>query len=579
MPIRLECPNPDCKVKLAVKEHLAGKRVPCPKCKQPLLIPAPVDVEALAAAALGDEPQAEQNGSATIDFTCPFCDEEVHVPRELGGKQAPCPNPECRRIIKVPMPKDERPDDWRNLKRTGPSGARENVEAPRLDGAWDTSRSTVSGEALVEAGAVKEEKPPVTPAQWARRGAFAAVAVVVLVVGVVGARWYFASSRLQSLLEQALSYADAGSNLAPERKGAIERLAGEYYLEVKQPDNAKRALMRARAHFSAVTSAGERDAGLREVALTQTRLKTDRLQDDLRKTLDLMLDGEAKLIALRDILGRLLTDNRKDVAVPLGLTYGSVATPPPAVGGKGDPDEEPGDGVPKAQPPAGENKPAGPPPAVSPLASQRIAVDLAVDPSRKASAVKDYPADLKTAPDPVARQGYAEGLARQDRYEKAVELANAPGEPVDRLRTWLALADIAAEAGKTDQAGRYAGEALKVFEGELKRAKVSPWLAWQLARALARGGNEAKAKELADAVPDPAVKGRAQLELFVQKGNPADLDAAVSDHQSLEYALGLAFVIRRAGAPGEEPRELSEEVRPFVLLGEALKLKAQEPKR
>src|SRR5437660_169408 len=155
MPIRLECPNPKCKVKLTVKEHLAGKRVPCPKCKQPILIAAPVDVE----------PAARQAQAATIDFTCPFCDEALHLPRELGGKQTSCPNPECRRIVKVPMPKDEKPEDWRNLTRTGPSGARENVEAPRLEGAWDTARATVSGKALVEAGAIEEEKEPVTTEQ------------------------------------------------------------------------------------------------------------------------------------------------------------------------------------------------------------------------------------------------------------------------------------------------------------------------------------------------------------------------------------------------------------------------------
>ena len=49
--------------------------------------------------------------------------------------------------------------------------------------------------------------------------------VGVLVAGVVGGRWYLSSSRLQSLLEQGLSYAETKSNLKPEWKGALERAA------------------------------------------------------------------------------------------------------------------------------------------------------------------------------------------------------------------------------------------------------------------------------------------------------------------------------------------------------------------
>jgi hypothetical protein len=578
MPIRLECPNPNCKVKLTVKEHLAGKRVPCPKCKQPLLIPAPVDVEALAAAALGDEPKAEQAAASTIDFTCPFCDEAVHLPRELGGKKAPCPNPECRRIIKVPMPKDERPDDWRTLKRTGPSGARENVEAPRLEGAWDTSRSTVSGEALVEAGAIEEEKEPVTTAQQVRRIAIAATAVVVLLVAVAGVRWYLASSQQQSLLEQALSYA-ANGKLAPERKGALERLAGEYFLDAKQEDKARSEFAKARNFFAASPTA-ERDAGLRELAMAQTRLSGAEVVKDIQQTLHAMQDDEAKLIALRDVSGKLLADNRGAVALQLSIQIGTVAPPPADGGSKRNPDDEPDDGVPKAAPPQVEKKPdpsAGP---STPLASQRIAVGLAMNQVQQAAQVRPRPSDAQKAPDALARQGYAEGAARQDKYNEAVDLARLPGEPLDRLRTWLALAEIAAESGKNEQAKRYAHEALTVFESELKKAKISPWHAWQLASVLARSGGEAKAKEVADAITDPVLKGRAQLEIFLLKATPSELDSSVSDHTTLAYALGLEAVTRnnaRAGATGEEQRELSEEVRPFVLLGAALGM--QDTKR
>jgi hypothetical protein len=199
---------------------------------------------------------------------------------------------------------------------------------------------------------------------------------------------------------------------------------------------------------------------------------------------------------------------------------------------------------------------------------------------QQAAQVRPRPSDSQNAPDALARQGYAEGAARQDKYNEAVDLARLPGEPLDRLRTWLAMAEIAAESGKNEQAKRYAHEALTVFESESKKEKISPWHAWQLARVLARSGGEAKAKEVADAITDPVLKGRAQLEIFLLKATPSELDSSVSDRTTLAYALGLEEVTRnnaRAGATGEEQRELSEEVRPFVLLGAALGM--QDTKR
>src|SRR5689334_5448364 len=106
MTIRIKCPH--CHKALGVKDHLAGKKVACPVCKKGLKIPAPVsaaaDVEDLAAAAFADAPKPAEapKEEKPIAFTCPFCDAEVSVAYELGGKQTPCP--ECKRIIKVPKP-------------------------------------------------------------------------------------------------------------------------------------------------------------------------------------------------------------------------------------------------------------------------------------------------------------------------------------------------------------------------------------------------------------------------------------------------------------------------------------------
>jgi hypothetical protein len=588
MPIRLECPNPKCKVKLTVKDHLAGKRVPCPKCKQPILIPAPMDVEALAAAALVDDGASQQAQASTIDFTCPFCDQALHVPRELGGKQTSCSNPECRRIVKVPMPKDEKPEDWRSLKRTGPTGARENVEAPRLEGAWDTSRATVSGEALVEAGAIEEDAEPVTAAQWARRGGYTAAAALVLIAGVLWARWYFASSRLQSLLDQGLSHTEANSKLKPEWKGALERAAGEYHLDSGQQDRARTHLAKARHELVKAGGGAERDACLRDVALTQTRLSGPETREELSRTFRAFEgDEEARLIAFRDVLGKLLEGKQENVAVGLVQEFCQVAKQkavPVGVGIKREVVDDEGEGEPKVVPPPAPQTQPEPASSESLLPSQQIALQLLRNKTAEATELRERPKDdLKGTPDPLARLGYAEGLARLDKFSEAERLARMPGDPLDRLRTWLALADIARGAGKSEEATRFTHEGLKVFENELRKARISPWLVWQLSRSVARtAGDETKAKELADSISDHSVKGRAQLEAFLlklegSKGRvePSMIDATVSDKAILAYALAMEAVARhntRAGYGGDEQNlsGLAVQVRPFVLLGAAL---------
>src|SRR5262249_4452386 len=120
--IKFSCPH--CKKALTVKDQHAGRRAPCPACKKPVIIPAPVgkpaDLEASAAAALPGEPAAAPPPvQSRIEFTCSFCDEKVSVTADLAGKRTPCP--ECRRIVKVPEPQDNKPKDWRTIDTRRPS--------------------------------------------------------------------------------------------------------------------------------------------------------------------------------------------------------------------------------------------------------------------------------------------------------------------------------------------------------------------------------------------------------------------------------------------------------------------------
>src|SRR5438874_5321734 len=162
MPIRIKCPK--CQTILGVKETLAGKKANCPKCRHLLTIPVPKpvaaapraeDVEALALSAFADEPPKQAPVvTKFIEFECPWCAEPVKVSAELAGKQAPCPNPECKRIVKVPLLKEDKPKDWRQVSQRGPTGAvRKDENEP--EGAWGTAQKTRVGvDALLEADAI-----------------------------------------------------------------------------------------------------------------------------------------------------------------------------------------------------------------------------------------------------------------------------------------------------------------------------------------------------------------------------------------------------------------------------------------
>src|SRR4051794_4281027 len=126
MPIRFKCPS--CQKALSVKDEYAGKRAACPACKKPMQIPAPVkheDAEALAMSAFADAPKpaaiVEKAVGQPVKMECPWCMEEVEFAADTRGKQVPCP--QCTRIVKVPLLKEDKPKDWRQLGSDGlPTG-------------------------------------------------------------------------------------------------------------------------------------------------------------------------------------------------------------------------------------------------------------------------------------------------------------------------------------------------------------------------------------------------------------------------------------------------------------------------
>src|SRR5262249_52257649 len=229
---------------------------------------------AFAAAALSDKPAAGAAASGDgkvatrpppaepITLTCPFCAEEVKFDADMGGKQAPCPNPECRRIIKVPKPKDDKPRDWREVQ-SGRSAALANQPA-KLEGAWGTStdKAKVSAKTLEDAGAIEYDEEPVGVGGWIRRGALAAVVLGVIVFAFIGLNRRSTENEKQKALNQALELVDKKKDakdktapaVPPAWAAVIYLGAGEFHARANDPKKAREYFGKARANLLDDTS-------------------------------------------------------------------------------------------------------------------------------------------------------------------------------------------------------------------------------------------------------------------------------------------------------------------------------------
>ena len=167
MAIVFDCPH--CKHTYRLKDEFAGRKATCknPDCRQQITIPAPLsaaEAEAAAHSALVEEaPKPEDRPAAApaekvIPMTCSFCGHNWTEPMAKAGKNTLCP--ECRQRVKVPEPKEEVPQDWRQQKTKLPSLAKQAHE--KLEGVQDAAEvKIVSGEALREADATGEEYEPI----------------------------------------------------------------------------------------------------------------------------------------------------------------------------------------------------------------------------------------------------------------------------------------------------------------------------------------------------------------------------------------------------------------------------------
>jgi hypothetical protein len=548
MPIKFKCPH--CHRSLNVKDGLAGKRAACPACKKGLTIPAPTaapaDVEALAAAALFDEPAAQQAAkpAATIDLTCPFCDEAVQFTADLGGKQAPCP--QCRRIVRIPMPSKSEAKDWRAVDTRLPSGARRD-EDPGTDTSWgSTSRpGTVSREALEEAQALPAQREKVTVKQWIWRGVWVAGGLAVLIVGWIVYQNYLSKSLQDQAIAQAVGYAEGKEKvkLTPEATAEVYRALGEYHLLGNEIDKASDAFGKARAAFqNGRASVFERDAVLADIALSQVglggnskqvadkvRLDWDDVYRLLQQTLQQIPVPEARLDALRRVCQDLVRRDQSAIAVGLADSIGKLEQAASDEDGKDKRKNlrlaalywalrEPS----KARSFFSEPEEKG-----SDLAS-RFAYEIWVKKAAKNPELKD------------ARKFFTEA------QESLVP---------DRLQCLLTVAVVAHEQDQAKVACGCLQDAAALVRTVKEKTPLSPWVLLPLGRLAVVMNQTAEAQTFAQALSQPAL-GRFHLEQYrlqLQEGADPGAESwsrAVPNKDSLAQALALELYARHKARQG-----------------------------
>jgi hypothetical protein len=597
MTIRFRCPNPACKKVLGVPDHLAGRKATCPACKKPLRIPtpraaptaAPANVEDFAAAAFADEPAAAAaEKPRTVQLECPFCAEPVEFPVEMAGKQAPCPNPECRRIVKVPALAEEKQANWRTEGRDGLRGTKENVQKVlEAQEAANIKRGVVSKGALEEAGALPSREVPLTTGEkvrlWTRRVLLTA-AVVGLAVGVyVWVRRTNRESEEKGPLAEVEPWLNPKLVATPpiedaERKKLSAELAGELYRAVgefyaRDRMDRKRSLDLAQKHFTGARASAparrsvppEWEILLADLAVNQIdlggppqevedklRLDWPDVQKEISRTLGKISSVEGRLLALREVGGKLVERGQGNVAV--GIATELAAGGKAAAGAEG----------------------AAPPPV---LKGQQVALLLALGKADQAAKVLPPPA-AGAALDFPTRLGYAEGRAREGDFEKARELARRqPGSARDRLEASLGVAAVALLARRTEDAAANLSDAVTLLDTDLKGAKVHPLVLWQAARVAARVGPPEAAKALIARIRDPGCAARAELELLFRRiaDNGAADAELVANKKTLAYAQALEWAARyntRQGRREEVEQQAGQfeerHLRPFVYVGIAL---------
>lgn len=633
MPIRVKCGN--CKQMLKVKDTLAGKAIKCPVCQGSVAVPLtspekpgpagqpvaakkkpvpagkpgsgaapsansalearnafpmpaaktpppdlpPENVDELALEAFSDEPAPVEEAPTTIDFNCPWCDEALHLPVEMGGKQSHCTNEDCRRIIKVPMPKMPEKKDWRKMDRPGSAMLKIN-QPEQLANAWGSEETTHAHQAaLVEAGAVAApSQPGIGVAGWLRRGFYLCCLLAVGYFVVTSANRVRVENNQNEVVKRLDAMVDGVAD--PLLRAETHRTIALFALQDGLAIEFGSPAFMSQTHFQGASSlipkdAADKGAGINEqlflaaLAPSQIELGGDEdeairklkipwaelLQKDIKATLEKIKIPEVQVMAVREVVNRLLEKKLDSLAIGLTVSLSN-------------------------------DDPNGKRPAVF---AQQIALLYSLD---QAEALKKLPKMPDLAAEELAegpeRVGYAEGCARKGKFDDAFKLAKIKGPPQDRLETCVGVAAIALSDRKTkDQALRFIQEGMEIVKAE----KLSPWLRLQLVQLAAQTQESDKLKDLIAGLPEP-FKLRAELELFFAQCDKSPAAASPNKLAPIEAAdkegttLGLAWIalarhLARQGAklPAIQktfaehvgsaipPHPAAESIRPLVDVG------------
>ncbi len=609
MSIAFKCPN--CQQAYTVKDDLAGKRVVCKACKKQIKVPAPVaassapapEVESLAVAALAEEPAAAA-AEAPVTFTaeCPNCMEQVQFDVKLAGKQSPCPN--CRRIIRVPVPTTGTPKDWRAADHR-PQFVKHRPDAA-LEGAWGntTHIDIVDRESLLEAGAIqKRRRRELTPEQKAKRWALLGVTALVA-FGVV---WFAMGRRAAVQRDDSVQRALA---LLKEPKGSkaipagvrAEAFRGTAEYRLRQPganaEDAHRLLLEAFGSVREMDASTdlERALLLGEIVLTEAELpgkasqvKADerlpwvKVLPDMRRTLKEMnaapAQREGVMLTLHRLAQKLGLDGDPNQPALPALANNSdifagddrseaLATVALVLLSKGDEERK------KAEELANQVKSlaAGKPT----VAGRVVALFVALKQPQSVPSVREPVANAE--PLLAARLGYAEGYARLGEIDKARAVASLRGRFEDRFQALVAVAAVANESASSPQD---LVAAVELLERELGNRDLPDWPLIRLAQLCARAADPGPGQRLNDFLQKlpanlppraQAVRAWSQMELLRSPGATVT-DAAVKaivPPAALGHQLAWEVLARRT-----KPATLDdypEQVRAVGYVGKALGL-------
>jgi hypothetical protein len=486
----------------------------------------------------------------------------LHLEVALAGKKHPCPNPECRRIIKVPELEKKQKKDWRTIDPRAPAGARGATE-PAPEGAWgSTSARGVSQGALIEAGVLVEAGPDL-PLYYRIRPYLAVGVVFVLLLAGVWALWSrFAGDPEAQALAQAreVAQSEAGSKaLGPLRTAGFHLGVGDHARLSRKPacaDAARKEYSQA-LNLLGAGHQEERDALLGELAQSWielagdeqevrdgTRLPWPEVQRYTRTVLASISVPEARQNALRQVVRQLLAREQSQRVLP--LTTQVFSNPGPEqiealaraglelfVAGK---KEEAGKAADQALGPYSDqnNRPA--------LQPGVVALALALD----RPPPEPDKGNAETENEAIGR---AEGLARQGKWVEARQVAGKVGSSDGKLRALAAIARAAVEA-KSPQASADVTAALQspswegVVGGSVKLP--SAFMLSLVELALQAGVADEPIQRLIGLIPDRGDRAWAQLALVRARLTRAKGVVEQETQETVEQGTLAAALARQA---------------------------------